>query len=81
MARTSDPHSATGQFFINAADNAFLDHKAKTPKGWGYCVFGRVVEGMAVVEAIEKGPTTTKGPFRDVPATAVIIEKARVLQE
>ena len=81
MARTSDPHSATSQFFINVEDNAFLDHKAKTPKGWGYCVFGRVVEGMAVVEAIEKGMTTTKGPFRDVPVTAVIIEKARILKD
>ena len=76
MARTSDPHSATSQFFINTVENAYLDHQAKTDKGWGYCVFGKVVEGMEVVEAIEKVPTTTKQGWRDVPVEAVVIQKA-----
>lgn len=77
MARTSDPNSATAQFFINLKDNAFLDHTAKTPRGWGYTVFGRVTDGMAVVEAIGAMPTGTKGPFpTDVPQETVIIEKA-----
>ena len=76
MARTSDPHSATSQFFINTVENAYLDHQAKTEKGWGYCVFGKVVEGMEVVGAIEKVPTTTKQGWRDVPVDAVLIEKA-----
>lgn len=78
MARTSDPHSATSQFFINTVENVYLDHQAKTDKGWGYCVFGKVVEGMEVVEAIEKVPTTTKQGWRDVPVKAVVIEKAVV---
>ncbi len=74
MARTSDPHSATAQFFINVKDNTFLDHKSKTPRGWGYCVFGRVVKGMEVVEAIENVKTTSKAAYRDVPADPVIIK-------
>jgi cyclophilin family peptidyl-prolyl cis-trans isomerase len=78
MARTSDPHSATSQFFINTVDNSFLDHKQKTPQGWGYCVFGKVVEGMNVVDAIENVPTTAKGGHGDVPSTPVIIERAVV---
>jgi peptidyl-prolyl cis-trans isomerase B (cyclophilin B) len=76
MARTSDPHSATAQFFINTVDNAFLDFTAKTDRGWGYCVFGRVVEGMDVVDAIEKEPTTFRNGTGDVPVRAVIIKKA-----
>jgi cyclophilin family peptidyl-prolyl cis-trans isomerase len=78
MARTSDPHSATAQFFINLVDNRFLDHRARNPQGWGYCVFGKVVEGMQVVDEIAKQPTTTQGNYRDVPQTAVIIKKAYV---
>jgi peptidyl-prolyl cis-trans isomerase B (cyclophilin B) len=76
MARTADPHSATSQFFINTVDNAYLDHQAKSEQGWGYCVFGSVVEGMEVVEAIEGMPTTTKQGWRDVPVEPVVIEKA-----
>jgi len=79
MARTSDPHSATAQFFINAADNAFLDHKAESSQGWGYAVFGRVVEGNEVVDAIEKVQTGSKGGHGDVPLEDVTIERATVL--
>ncbi|MEO6746669.1 MAG: peptidylprolyl isomerase [Caldimonas sp.] len=79
MARTSDPHSATAQFFINAADNAFLDHKAESSQGWGYAVFGRVVEGNEVVDAIEKVQTGSKGGHGDVPLDDVTIERATVL--
>ncbi len=76
MARTNDPHSATAQFFINVADNGFLDHRSPTPRGWGYAVFGKVVEGMDVVSRIRKTPTGSGGPFRkDVPRTPVVIEK------
>ena len=78
MARTMDPHSATAQFFINTVDNTFLDHKGKTANGWGYCVFGKVVEGMNVVDAIESVSTTSKAGQRDVPATPVTIERAIV---
>ena len=74
MARTQDPHSATSQFFINAKDNAFLDFKAKNQSGWGYAVFGRVIQGMEVVEAIENSTTSTKSGYRDVPKQAVIME-------
>jgi len=77
MARTTDPHSATSQFFINTADNAALDHTEKTPRGWGYTVFGKVIDGMDVVDAITKIPTGTKGPFRDVPDETVIILSAQ----
>ena len=76
MARTADPHSATAQFFINSADNSFLDHRGKTANGWGYCVFGRVAEGMKVVDSIERLPTTVKAGHRDVPVSPVIIERA-----
>ena len=76
MARTSDPHSATAQFFINVKDNDFLDHRAKSRKGWGYCVFGKVVSGMNVVRAIENVATTTRNGMRDVPKDPVIIIKA-----
>lgn len=80
MARTSAPHSATSQFFINTGDNRFLDHKARNPRGWGYCVFGRVVEGMDVVHAIEKVATTTRDGHGDVPAAPVVIQRAAILQ-
>ena len=79
MARTADPHSASAQFFINVKDNAFLNHRGKTSKGWGYCVFGRVVEGMDVVRAIEKVPTTSRSGMRDVPKSPVVIEQATVV--
>jgi cyclophilin family peptidyl-prolyl cis-trans isomerase len=78
MARTGDPHSATAQFFINSVNNDFLNHKSKTPQGWGYVVFGKVVEGMEVVDAISAVKTVTRGPFRDVPAETVQINSARV---
>lgn len=76
MARTSDPHSARAQFFINTSDNAFLDHRSPTDEGWGYCVFGRVVEGMDVVEKIEETPTTSRAGHQDVPQELIRIEKA-----
>lgn len=79
MARTPDPHSATAQFFINTVDNGFLNHRAKNAKGWGYCVFGAVSEGMAVVQKIEQVATGRRGGHRDVPETAVVIKKAVVL--
>ena len=79
MARTNEPHSATAQFFINIADNDFLDHKGPSPQGWGYCVFGRVVEGEAVVEKIRKVKTGKKGFHADVPLEDVVIEKAEVV--
>lgn len=79
MARTSDPHSATAQFFINVADNPALDFSAKTTAGWGYAVFGKVVSGMDVVVKIENTLTGPKGPFnKDVPLTNVVITKASV---
>ena len=78
MARTSNPHSATSQFFINLADNVFLNHRAKTGRGWGYAVFGRVVAGMEVVDQIAKVATGTVGPFRDVPRVPVVIERAEI---
>jgi len=78
MARTRDPHSATSQFFINVADNAFLDHTAPTARGWGYAVFGRVVEGMEVVERIEAVATGARGGHRDVPLEPVVIRSARI---
>ena len=78
MARTMDPHSASAQFFINVADNNFLNHSAKTSQGWGYAVFGRVVEGMDVVNRIKAVATTRKAGHQDVPADDVIIEKATV---
>ncbi len=79
MARTNDPHSATAQFFINTVDNDFLDFKAPSGQGWGYCVFGKVVDGMDVVDAIRALPTGNKGFHQDVPKESVIIEKAEVL--
>lgn len=76
MARTSQPDSATSQFFINTVNNHFLDYRDKTPSGWGYCVFGRVVDGMETVDAIEALPTGNKGMHRDVPTKPAIITKA-----
>ena len=78
MARTGDPHSATAQFFINVKDNAFLNHTAPNGQGWGYCVFGKVVEGMDVVDKIEGVKTGSKGFHQDVPVEDVMIQKAEV---
>jgi len=79
MARTNDPHSATAQFFINVANNDFLNFREKTPRAWGYAVFGRVVKGMDVVKAIKETPTGAGGPFyKDVPLQTILIEKAVV---
>jgi peptidyl-prolyl cis-trans isomerase B (cyclophilin B) len=80
MARTSDPHSASSQFFINIADNTFLNHTGKTPQGWGYCVFGEVIEGMDVVDKIKTVATGNRGGHQDVPSDDVIIESAEVVQ-
>ena len=79
MARTSDPHSATAQFFINAADNEFLNFKSESPQGWGYAVFGRVVDGTDVVDAIEQVPTGRKAGHDDVPLEDVKILRATVV--
>ena len=78
MARTSEPHSASAQFFINVADNTFLDFTATTAQGWGYCVFGRVVEGAEVVDRIKGVKTGRKGVHQDVPLEDVVIERAEV---
>ena len=80
MARTSDPHSASAQFFINVADNAFLNHSAPNPQGWGYCVFGKVVEGRDVVDAIKAVATGRHGMHQDVPTTDVVIVRAEVVE-
>jgi len=78
MARTPDPHSATAQFFINVADNDFLNHSAPTSQGWGYCVFGRVTEGTEVVDRIRKVKTGNRGMHQDVPVDDVVIQKVEV---
>ncbi|CAG4886380.1 peptidylprolyl isomerase [Paraburkholderia gardini] len=80
MARTNDPHSATAQFFINVNDNDFLNHSSPTPQGWGYAVFGKVVEGLDVLDAIRKVKTGSKGFHQDVPVDDVIIEKAVIAE-
>ncbi len=80
MARTGDPHSATAQFFINSKNNDFLNHRGKTQQGWGYAAFGKVVEGMKTVDAISAVKTTSRGPYRDVPAEAVVIQSAKRLK-
>jgi peptidyl-prolyl cis-trans isomerase B (cyclophilin B) len=80
MARTNDPHSATAQFFINVNDNDFLNHSSPTPQGWGYAVFGKVVDGLDIVEKIKKVKTGSKGFHQDVPADDVIIEKAVIVE-
>ncbi|SDV49662.1 peptidylprolyl isomerase [Chitinasiproducens palmae] len=79
MARTNDPHSASAQFFINVADNDFLNHSSPSPQGWGYAVFGKVVEGQDVVDTIRKVKTGSKGFHQDVPSEDVLIEKAVVV--
>jgi|SRR5688572_5489347 len=79
MARTSDPHSASAQFFINVADNGFLDHTAPNPQGWGYCVFGKVTTGTEVVDKIKGVKTGRSGMHQDVPLEDVVIEKAEIL--
>ena len=81
MARTSDPHSATSQFFINVSDNHFLDHRDKTDVGWGYAVFGRVVEGMDVINKMKGCETTSRSGHQDVPVVEIIIESAEIKQE
>ena len=81
MARTMDPHSASAQFFINVSENTFLDHTAKTTEGWGYAVFGKVVDGMDVVNKIKGVSTTMRAGHQDVPAEDVIIESAEVVAE
>jgi peptidyl-prolyl cis-trans isomerase B (cyclophilin B) len=80
MARTNDPHSATAQFFINVNNNDFLNHSSPTPQGWGYAVFGRVVEGLEIIEAIKKVKTGSKGFHQDVPMDDVVIESAVVVE-
>ena len=79
MARTSDPHSASAQFFINVADNGFLDHTAPNPQGWGYCVFGKVTAGTEVVDKIKGVKTGRSGMHQDVPVEDVVIQKAEVV--
>jgi peptidyl-prolyl cis-trans isomerase B (cyclophilin B) len=81
MARTSDPHSATAQFFINVADNEFLNHTAPTSQNWGYCVFGRVTEGTAVVDKIKGVATMRYGQHQDVPDQEILIETAEVVSQ
>lgn len=80
MARTNAPHSASSQFFINYKDNSFLDHSGKNASGWGYAVFAEVIEGMEVVDAMAKVPTSNRGGHGDVPKTDIVIEKAEVLE-
>ena len=80
MARTNDPHSATAQFFINVVNNDFLDYRSSDMRGWGYAVFGKVIEGMDVIDKIKAVPTGASGPFnRDVPKTPVIIESVTLV--
>jgi len=79
MARTSEPHSASSQFFINVKDNGFLDHTAPNAQGWGYCVFGKIVEGQDVVDKIKRVKTGKRGGHADVPIEDVIIERAEVV--
>lgn len=81
MARTSDPHSASAQFFINTNDNAFLNFSSETDDGWGYCVFGEVVKGSETVDKIEDTPTTTKAGHQNVPEEPVVITSAEVIEE
>lgn len=81
MARTSDPHSATAQFFINVKDNDFLNHSGKSMQGWGYTVFGKVVEGTEVLDKIRAVPTASRKGHQDVPADPVIIESVLIIEE
>jgi len=79
MARTSDPHSASSQFFINVSDNGFLDHTAPSADGWGYCVFGKVAEGQGIVDKIKGVKTGKRGSHSDVPVEDVLIERAEMV--
>ena len=81
MARTAEPHSATSQFFINVSDNFFLDHRGKTAQGWGYAVFGKVVDGMDVVNKIKSCQTTSRAGHQDVPVDDIIIESTDVSED
>ena len=81
MARTSDPHSASAQFFINTNDNPFLDFQSETQDGWGYCVFGKVIEGIETVNNIEEKTTTTRNGHQDVPEEVIEIESAVIVEE
>ena len=81
MARTAEPHSATSQFFINVSDNFFLDHRGKTAQGWGYAVFGKVVDGMDVVNKIKGCQTTSRAGHQDVPVDDIIIESTDVTED
>ena len=80
MARTMEPHSASAQFFINVADNTFLNHSGKNVQGWGYAVFGKVTEGQDVVDKIKGVSTTSKAGHQDVPVEDVIVEKAEIVE-
>jgi len=79
MARTGDPHSASSQFFINVADNEFLNHTSPTPQGWGYCVFGKVIEGTETVDKIKVMRTGRHGSHQDVPEVNVLLERAEII--
>ena len=79
MARTSAPHSASSQFFINVVDNAFLNYSSPTPQGWGYAVFGEITDGMDIVDAIRKVPTGSSGFHQDVPKEDVVVIEAKVI--
>ena len=79
MARTSDPHSASSQFFINVANNDFLNFQSKTSNGWGYCVFGEVIDGIDIVEALSKVSTTSRAGHQDIPEEDVVIQTATVV--
>lgn len=81
MARATDPHSATSQFFVNIVDNDFLNYTAPTPAGWGYCVFGKIIDGMHIVDQIKGVATSTKLGHKDVPLSDVIIEKIQIIEE
>lgn len=81
MARTAEPHSATSQFFINVSDNFFLDHRGKTAQGWGYAVFGKVIDGMDVVNKIKSCQTTSRAGHQDVPVDDIIIESTDVSED
>lgn len=81
MARTMEPHSASAQFFINLKDNTFLDHRAPSPDGWGYAVFGRVIDGMDVVDKIKEVQTGSSGFHQDVPVEDVMLESAEIVEE